>query len=122
MHASRMSGEEWPLSLSARRLVYAGFALAVLNLILGMSHHLLALGRNLGIHRVPGGTVVSTSLYVLFVIYWTFWFIPFLPSLAINLYGWRHRERLSAIGIGLSILGLLALMVSYLSLGGQLPD
>jgi hypothetical protein len=122
MHGSEMSGEECPIAPSQRRLVYAGFALAVLNLILGMSHQLLVLCRTLGIHRVAGGTVVSTGLYVLFVLYWAFWFIPFFPSVAINLYGWRHKQRLSAIGIGLSILGLLALLVSYLSFGGQLPD
>lgn len=113
-----------PLKISffKRGLIYLGFGLAILNVVMGVSHHIFRIYSKLGLYRMDPGRLVGTFFFVLFVTYWYFWPIPFSASIGINLYGCRKKQVLSVIGIILSLVGIFALMISYVSLGGQLPD
>lgn len=117
-------GKEGPsrIPLLERALIYIGFVLAILNLIMGVSLQIHGIYFELGMHRMDPGRIISTILYALFVIYWHFWYIPFFASFGINVYGFRKKQRLSAIGIVLSLVGIFSLLISYVWLGGQLPD
>ena len=110
------------ISLFEQAFIYIGFVLAILNLIMGVSLQIRGIYSKLGMYRMDPGGIIGTILYALFVIYWHFWFIPFCTSLGINLYGFWKKQRLSAIGIVLSLVGIFVLMISYVWLGGQLPD
>lgn len=108
--------------LFERGFIYIGFILAILNLVMGMSYQIFGIYHRLGVYKMDPGALIGTTFYALFVIYWQFWFVPFFASIGINIYGGWKKRRLSVIGIILSLVGILALMISYATLGGQLPD
>jgi len=121
-HVSKEKVKPPEISLFERGMIYTGFVLGILNLVMGASYQIVGIYQELGIYRIDHGALIGTIFYALFVIYWFFWAIPFFASIIVNVYGCRKKQMLSVIGIILSLVGIFALMISRAFLSGQLPD